>query len=112
MKTNPELRCDQCDITYGGQSNFLLRRARIKIQGWLHPQVYVYIQPDIASDGNNLGQLRDAWFEVYADKLHNFRFRIGQSKVMYGYDNMQSSQNRVPLDRSDPINSAQKMSET
>jgi hypothetical protein len=32
--------------------------------------------------------------------------RIGQSKVPFGFENLQSSQNRLPLDRADPTNSA------
>jgi len=40
------------------------------------------------------------------DKKNEFRFRIGQSKVPYGFENMQSSQNRLPLDRNDALNSA------
>jgi hypothetical protein len=31
---------------------------------------------------------------------------LGQSKVPYGFENMQSSQNRLPLDRNDALNSA------
>lgn len=40
------------------------------------------------------------------DKDREFRFRIGQSKVPFGFENMQSSQNRIALDRADAINSA------
>jgi hypothetical protein len=50
--------------------------------------------------------LRDAYFDVGIDKKSQFRFRIGQSKVPYGFENMQSSQNRLPLDRADALNSA------
>jgi hypothetical protein len=37
-----------------------------------------------------------------------YRFRVGQSKVPYGWENLQSSQNRLPLDRNDGFNSAVK----
>jgi hypothetical protein len=40
------------------------------------------------------------------DKNNEFRFRLGQSKVPFGFENMQSSQNRLPLDRNDGLNSA------
>jgi hypothetical protein len=43
---------------------------------------------------------------VSLDKDKEFRFRLGQSKIPYGFENMQSSSNRLALDRSDPINSA------
>lgn len=106
--TNNKMLCEQCDPTYGGERGFVMRRLRIKLTGWVHPLVYIYIQPDFASDGKNLGQLRDGFFDLYTSFNKRSRFRIGQSKIMYGFDNMQSSQNRIPLDRSDPINSALK----
>jgi hypothetical protein len=43
---------------------------------------------------------------VGLDKDSEFRLRFGQSKVPYGFENLQSSQNRLPLDRNDGINSA------
>ena len=105
-KSNPDMYCDQCDITYGGQKGFVIRRMRLKVSGFIHPKVYFYFQGDFASDGKNLGQLRDAYFDVYLDEKNTTWFRFGQSKVLFGFDNLQSSQNRIPLDRSDPINSA------
>jgi hypothetical protein len=32
--------------------------------------------------------------------------RVGQSKVLFGFENLQSSQNRLTLDRNDALNSA------
>jgi hypothetical protein len=46
------------------------------------------------------------YFDVGLDAKNEFRFRIGQSKVPFGFENMQSSQNRLPLDRNDALNSA------
>jgi hypothetical protein len=40
------------------------------------------------------------------DKKKEYRFRVGQSKVPYGFENLQSSQNRLTLDRNDALNSA------
>ena len=40
------------------------------------------------------------------DEKNEYRLRIGQSKVPFGFENMQSSQNRLPLDRNDALNSA------
>ncbi|HOZ52030.1 MAG TPA: porin, partial [Chitinophagaceae bacterium] len=51
-------------------------------------------------------QLRDAYIDLGIDKDNEFRFRIGQSKVPFGFENMQSSQNRLALDRNDALNSA------
>ncbi len=53
-----------------------------------------------------LPKFRDAYFDIGVDKDNEFRFRVGQSKVPYGFENMQSSQNRIPLDRNDALNSA------
>ncbi len=83
---------------------------RIIFSGQVSKQVYFYVQPDFASspsaDRLHFGQLRDAYFDIGVDKENEFRFRIGQSKVPYGFENMQSSQNRLALDRNDAINSA------
>jgi hypothetical protein len=110
-ETNSELKCEQCDRSWGGDNNgFFFRRIRIIFFGQVHERVYVYIQPDFASspDGRNLNfaQIRDAYFDVALDKQREFRFRIGQSKVPFGFENLQSSQNRIPLDRNDALNSA------
>jgi hypothetical protein len=40
------------------------------------------------------------------DAKKEYRVRIGQSKVPYGFENLQSSQNRLTLDRNDALNSA------
>ncbi|MFZ9878422.1 MAG: porin, partial [Chitinophagaceae bacterium] len=67
-------------------------------------------QPDFASSAStnslHFGQIRDAYFDIGLDKKNEFRVRVGQSKVPYGFENMQSSQNRMPLDRADATNSA------
>ena len=70
----------------------------------------LYIQPDLASSagtGNNhFAQLRDIYFDLAFDDAKEYRVRAGQSKVPYGFENLQSSQNRLPLDRADALNSA------
>lgn len=108
-ETNPDLRCEQCDASWGRDGGFFMRRVRIIFFGQVHKRVYFYIQPDFASSaGNarNYGQIRDMYFDVALDDKTEFRFRIGQSKVPFGFENLQSSQNRLPLDRNDGINSA------
>lgn len=110
LETNEDLGCEQCDRSWGSDGGFFIRRARIIFFGQIHPRVYFYIQPDFASSPSNdklhFAQLRDAYFDVGLDKMNEFRFRIGQSKVPFGFENMQSSQNRLALDRNDPLNSA------
>jgi hypothetical protein len=44
--------------------------------------------------------------DVGLDARNEWRVRLGQSKVPYSFENMQSSQNRLPLDRADATNSA------
>jgi len=109
LETNPDLKCEQCDKSWGENGGFFVRRMRIIFYGQINERVYFYVQPDFASSAGSTGhvvQLRDAYFDIGLDKNNEFRFRIGQSKVPYGFENMQSSQNRVPLDRNDALNSA------
>ena len=110
LQTNEDLECEQCDRSWGGDNDFFVRRMRLIFFGQVSPRVYFYIQPDFASSPSSsamhFGQLRDAYFDVGLDDKNEFRFRIGQSKVPYGFENMQSSQNRLPLDRADAMNSA------
>lgn len=89
--------------------NFLIRRARIVFQGDVGERLSFYIQPDLASSAGSTGhifQMRDAYGDLYltTDKVH--RLRVGQSKVPYGFENLQSSSNRLALDRHDALNSA------
>ena len=94
----------------GDNGGFFLRRVRIIWSGQISKQVSFYIQPDFASNASStslhFSQLRDAYFDVGVDEENEFRFRIGQSKIPYGFENLQSSQNRLPLDRNDALNSA------
>jgi hypothetical protein len=110
LETNSNLNCEQCDRSIGNNNSFFLRRMRIILFGNVHERVYIYIQPDFASSasstGLHFGQLRDAYFDVSLDKSKEFRIRFGQSKIPYGFENMQSSQNRLALDRNDALNSA------
>jgi hypothetical protein len=110
LETNENLGCEQCDRSWGKDGGFFIRRMRVIIFGQITDNVYLYVQPDFASspssDRLHFTQLRDAYFDVGLDNDNEYRFRIGQSKVPYGFENMQSSQNRLPLDRNDALNSA------
>lgn len=103
------------DGSINDRSNFSLRRARLVFQGDISDRVSLYLQSDFASAVTNqagserrehFGQLRDAYADIFLDKHKTLRLRAGQSKVPYGWENMQSSSNRLTLDRSDAINSA------
>ncbi len=110
FETNPDLKSDQGDKSIGNFGGFFIRRNRLILSGQVNEHVYFYIQPDFASSASTTGlhfaQIRDAYFDVSIDNKKEFRFRVGQSKVPYGFENMQSSQNRLPLDRNDALNSA------
>jgi phosphate-selective porin len=109
LETNPKLKCEQCDRSIGEGGGFIIRRGRIILSGNITNNVYFYIQPDFGSatgTTQNIFQLRDAYFDIGFDKKNEYRLRIGQSKVPFGFENMQSSQNRLPLDRNDALNSA------
>lgn len=108
-ETNPNLKCEQCDRYWGNNQGVGIRRARLIISGQVHPRVYLYFQTDAANTvgtGMQYVQVRDMYFDYGLDKKNEFRLRFGQSKVPFGFENMQSSQNRLPLDRADATNSA------
>lgn len=110
LETNPQLKCEQCDRSWGDKGGLFMRRMRVIIFGQISERIYIYVQPDFASSASSTGlhfaQIRDAYMDVGLDKNNEFRFRIGQSKVPFGFENMQSSQNRLALDRNDALNSA------
>lgn len=102
------------DSSVGDNQSFLIRRARIVISGDVNDHISLYLQPDFAStpngsvDGIQFTQIRDWYADIHFDKRREYRVRVGQSKVPYGWENMQSSQNRLPLDRNDALNSGVK----
>jgi phosphate-selective porin len=110
LETNENLGCEQCDRSWGKDGGFFMRRMRIIFSGQISKNIYFYVQPDFASSASadrlNFAQIRDAYFDVGFDEDNEYRIRIGQSKIPYGFENMQSSQNRLPLDRNDALNSA------
>jgi len=109
LETNPKLKCEQCDRSIGEGGGVIIRRGRIILSGNITNNIYFYIQPDFGSatgTTQNIFQIRDAYFDIGVDKKNEFRFRVGQSKVPFGFENLQSSQNRLPLDRNDGLNSA------
>lgn len=109
LETNPSLVNEQGDKSIGENGGFFIRRSRIIIYGQVSKRVYIYVQPDLASstssDKLHFAQIRDAYFDLSLDNNNEFRFRVGQSKIPYGFENLQSSQNRLSLDRNDALNS-------
>lgn len=119
FSTNDKVSCDQCDKSWGTTSTapdaksnngLFIRRARLVFSGQVHPNVFFYFQPDFASSPSNgiqnFVQIRDLYFDLSFDKKREYRVRVGQSKIPYGFENMQSSSQRLTLDRADGINSS------
>lgn len=97
------------DRSVAKDNTFFIRRGRIILSGDVTDHLYIYVQPELnalPADGDFSLQLRDLYADISIDKKKEFRFRVGQSKVPYGWVNMQSSQNRLALERPDSINSA------
>ncbi|ABE49069.1 porin [Methylobacillus flagellatus] len=114
IRSNPIIGGDkdishQADRSIGDNNNFLIRRMRLIFFGDIGERLSYYIQPDFASrtgDGTgNIAQLRDAYGDIYLTKDRVHRLRVGQSKIPYSFENLQSSQNRIALDRNDALNS-------
>jgi hypothetical protein len=100
------------DRSVGPNQEFFIRRARVILSGDVSDHMYVYIQPEFAAsvpnstDANQYAQIRDWYGDLYIDEDKVHRVRIGQSKVPFGWENLQSSSNRLPFDRSESLNSA------
>jgi hypothetical protein len=117
MRYNQEVGGDAKDLKspgdryIGREQGFGLRRARVVISGDVTDKMSIYIQPDFAStptgsSTGNFAQLRDTYADLWLDKDKTYRIRAGQSKIPYGWEDLQSSQNRLALDRADALNSA------
>ncbi|MDF3981451.1 porin [Luteibacter sp. PPL201] len=117
MRYNHELGGDAKDLKspgdryIGRDQGFGIRRARVVISGDVTDRMSIYIQPDLASTPSgsttgNFAQLRDAYADVWLDAGKTWRIRAGQSKIPFGWEDLQSSQNRIALDRADALNSA------
>lgn len=116
IRSNPIIGGDkqiahQADRSIGDNTNFMIRRMRLIFFGDIGERLSYYIQPDFASrtgssdNTGNIAQLRDAYGDIYLTKDRVHRLRVGQSKIPYSFENLQSSQNRIALDRNDALNS-------
>jgi hypothetical protein len=86
-----------------------VRRGRMVLSGDVTNHLYVYLQADffgnVINGGSQALQARDYYADISLDPAREFRVRLGQSKVPFGWSNMQSSQNRLALERPDALNS-------
>ncbi|BCA54907.1 Secreted protein [Nitrospira sp. KM1] len=105
---NDALVSTQGDRSIGKNDEFFLRRARVIFSGQPHERVFFYVQPEFAGVVNGTEQtavLRDFYADLFLTENKEWRIRAGLSKVPFGFEVMQSSQNRLALDRDDAINS-------
>jgi hypothetical protein len=106
---NDLLRSSSTDRSIGDNNEFFIRRGRLIISGQPHERVFVYLQPEFAGLVGGTEQvvaLRDFYTDLFLTKSKEWRIRAGLSKIPYGFENMQSSQSRLPFDRNDALNSA------
>lgn len=100
--SNDELGNRLGDTANVKDNSFSIRRARLVVSGDVTKFLAIYLQADFAGAD---AKMRDWYGDIFLDDDRTIRFRLGQQKIPYGWENMQSSQNRAPLDRSDAINS-------
>ena len=97
------------DRSVNANESLLLRRGRMIFSGDATDHLSTYGQFDFngsAGSGDFSLQMRDLYADVWLDRAKLWRVRLGQSKVPYGFVNLQSSQNRAPFERPDALNMA------
>jgi len=111
---------NEYDNTIRDDTGFAFRRARLIFSGDITDWLSFYIQPEFAGtvpgttgdQSNHFVQLRDAYTDIFLPvpflflEKKELRIRAGLSKVPFGFETLQSSQNRIAFDRSDGLNSA------
>ena len=109
MTPNNDLLTAQGDRSIVKNNEFFMRRARLIVSGQPHSRVFVYLQGEFAgfvNDREGTAVLRDAYADLFLTENKEWRIRAGQSKIPFGFDTMQSSQNRLAFDRTDATFSA------
>lgn len=97
------------DRSVNAHETFVLRRGRVVISGDVADHLSLYAQTDFAGSpgaGDFALQMRDLYGDVWLDRAKAYRVRVGQSKVPFGFVNLQSSSNRAAMERPDALNSA------
>ena len=89
--------------------SFVLRRGRLVFSGDVADHLSFYAQTDFNGSPGSADfalQMRDLYGDVWLDRAKTYRVRLGQSKVPFGFVNMQSSSNRAAFERPEALNSA------
>jgi len=101
---NNDLLTSPGDRSIVKNNEFFMRRARLIVSGQPHDRVFVYLQAEFAGLVNNQENttvLRDAYADIFLTENKEWRIRPGQSKIPFGFETLQSSQNRLAFDRND-----------
>jgi len=91
-----EKEVDLASVSLKKDSEFLVRRARIKLSAKPASGVEVVIQPDF---GEGDVTIKDAYVDKKFGNENTSMIRVGQHKVPFGFEGPQSSSSRLPLER-------------
>ncbi len=97
------------DRSVNENESFMIRRGRFVFSGDPTEHLGLYAQFDFNGSTGAADyslQMRDLYADISLNQTKTWRVRLGQSKVPYGWVNLQSSQNRAALERPDALNSA------
>jgi hypothetical protein len=97
------------DRSVNENESLVLRRGRMILSGDATARLSTYGQFDFAGTPGTADftfQMRDLYADVWLDRAKLWRVRVGQSKVPFGFVNMQSSQNRAAFERPEAMNLA------
>ncbi len=100
------------DQFISNNKNFGIRRARIVFSGDVSNRLSIYLQtdfmtgPDTGGVTGGLLATRDAYADIYLDDKKEYRIRAGVNKIPYGFEILQSSQNRLTMERADAVSIA------
>ncbi len=92
------------DRSVSENESLTIRRGRFVISGDVSERLALYAQADFNGSTGAADyslQMRDLYADIALNRAKTFRVRAGQSKVPFGFVNLQSSQNRAPLERPD-----------
>jgi len=91
-------------VPWSEGDGFVLKTLAIAVSGKIYDRLFLFIQPDFATaigESKHVVRLSDAYGDLYIDKNAVLRLRIGQSRVPFGYQHLQSSKHRLSLEASE-----------
>lgn len=90
------------------QSSLGIRRARLIFSGDVSSRLYVNTEFEFFAGvaSNYALQSRTFYADISLDPAREHRFRVGLSKIPFGFQTLQSDQTRLSLERAEAIDSA------